>query len=250
MYLLGLLCHVAALPALSLAVADPDAGVRESAVKGLEAIDDRQALDPLIRAMRDPYPPIAVDAVAGVGAVGAHDATHALLGILGDRKLDRSVRSAAARELARSGDPSAIAAAEEYWGGQRIQWRRAFYFAPILYVLAFVGARRASARNGKYWRFALYCAAGASMIALFGLQWFPAGKEAVILWRLIALYPVGVGLGALVIGAGLRLHGSRETADDFGQRMLATVLVMWATTIAWWSLVYVLFIIGLARAWR
>jgi len=56
------------------------------------------------------------------------------------------------------------------------------------------------------------------MIALFGLQWFPAGKEAVILWRLIALYPVGVGLGALVIGAGLRLHGSRETADDFGQR--------------------------------
>jgi HEAT repeat protein len=95
---------VPAVPPLIQALGDGDWHVREAACRALGAIGDRQAVPPLIQALRDWY--VRAAACRALGAIGDRQAVPPLIQALGDR--DRGVRAAACRALGAIGDRQAV----------------------------------------------------------------------------------------------------------------------------------------------
>ncbi len=166
---------------------------------------------------------------------------------MGDRRLARNVRQAAAGRLRATNDPAARAAAERYVATLRPQWQRAFYFAGLLYVMAFFASRP---NSGKGWRVAYYAAVVGSVIVLVNPVWLIAGEETAVFWGLAVLYPLGLGLGGVPILWLLKRLGHVETAQAMGKRLCRSIFVIWGSLAVWVVVVFLLMLVGLALAWR
>lgn len=238
--LLGLLGHPSAVAALSECLDDPDPNIRRDVIVALRNIQDPAALEPLIRATRDPH--LGYEAVPGVAAIGGPRAREALLEIMGSWRLDANLRLSAARELRVSGDPVAVAAAERYLASLRPQWQRAFYFAVLMYYLAFMASRLGSSR---WWTGGLYAVAVGSILFLINPMWLFVGEEKAVFWGLAIGYPLGLGAGVFPIRWALRRFGRQEAAGGMGKLIFPAVLAMWGTLGFWVVAVYVWIIIGI-----
>jgi HEAT repeat protein len=101
-----------AVPHLIQALGDRDRDVRKAACRALGAIGDRQAVPPLIQALRDWY--VREAACEALGAIGDRQAVPHLIQALGDGNSvafmdwDRDVRKAACWALGEIGDRQAV----------------------------------------------------------------------------------------------------------------------------------------------
>lgn len=245
-----MLDDAATIPALAAHVADPEGNVRRAVVMALCELDDPSTLRPLAAAMRDANEGIAREAVGGVARLGGEGAVEALIGLVNDRSVQLSIRNRAAWSLRDLKDPEGLKAAERHFASQGVQWQRGFYFAPLLYALAFWAARKEQVRP-KLWGFVLYLTAMASMLAVVGLFVFPQGMVQQTYVLTLLAYPMGLLLGAALVAAGLWGRGVEPgITQGFVRRIAVCLPLMWGTVVAWYALAWVLTAVKFMLAWR
>lgn len=245
-FVLSVLQHPTAVPALSRLSLSADADARRWAVEGLAEMRDAAALEPLVRVARGPNVEHGLIAVRGISEIGSPAARDALMDIMGSWRVPRNLRYAAAVSLRKTGDPAAKAAADSYLARFQPQWQRVFYCAGVLYFLAFMASRPG---NRRWWARAFYAAVVASVVVAIDPAWVIMGRHSTLFWRLAVGYPIGLGLGVIPISLCLRWMGHRESARGMEERILRAVFLSWATMVLWVPLLFVLLIVGIALSW-